>query len=169
MDWVLHLGCLSSSRGCFLLLRAIQQCSSNKLALVKWAGEGHLMSSLQREDPHHFVTSHTGVTIGIYETMETLALESVYHGKSLTESQEKNKKLWVTHCTSLLLPQLTPNRLCLGWSDLVSRQGQSHTPRIKIAKYAYLSWITFGGLIIWIYCFFNGDSSTGENFKMHHT
>jgi hypothetical protein len=97
------------------------------------------MSSLQREDLHHFITSHTAVTIGVYKRMEALALENVYHGKSLSESQKKNKKLRVTHCTSPLLPQLTPNRLCLGWSDLVSRQGQSHTPRIKIAKYAYLS------------------------------
>lgn len=51
------------------------------------------MSSLQREDLHHFITSHTVVTIGIYKMMKVLALENVYHGKSLSESQKKNKKL----------------------------------------------------------------------------
>ena len=161
---------MSSSPVCFLLPHATLQCSSNKLTLLKWAREaGHLMSNLQREDLHHFITSYSMVTCGFYKMLEALALGSVYHGNSLSKGQRKNKKLWVTQCTSPQLPQLTPNRLCLGWNDLVSRQGQSHTPRIKIAKYAYLSWITFGGLIIWIYCLFNGDSSTGENFKMHHT
>lgn len=51
------------------------------------------MSNLQREDLHHFITSHTVVTIGIYKMMEALALENVYRGNSLSESQKKNKKL----------------------------------------------------------------------------
>lgn len=51
------------------------------------------MSNLQREDLHHFITSHTVVTIGIYKMMEALALENVYHGNSLSEGQKKNKKL----------------------------------------------------------------------------
>lgn len=81
----------------------------------------------------------------------------------------ENKKFGVSCCTSPLLSQFTPNRRCLRWNDLVSMLGQSHISRIKIAKYAYLNWIIFGSLIIWIYCLFKRDSSTGENFKMHHS
>lgn len=51
------------------------------------------MSSLQREDLHHFITSYTVVTFGIYKMLETLALGSVYHGNSLSKGQRKNKKL----------------------------------------------------------------------------
>ena len=51
------------------------------------------MSSLLGEDLHHFITSHTVVTIGIYKVMGALALGNVHRGKSLSESQKKNKKL----------------------------------------------------------------------------
>ena len=71
--------------------------------------------------------------------MEELASENVCYGDSLNEDQQENKKLQVTYCTSMLLPQLTPNRLCPGWNDLVLTQGQSHISRIQIAEYAYLS------------------------------
>lgn len=116
-----------------------------------------------------FFTFQTVSNTEIYKKMEELAWENVCHGDSLNEDQKENKKLQVTYCTSTLLPQLTPNRPCLGWNDLLLTQGQSHISRIKIAKYAYLNWITFGSLIIWIYCLFKRDSSTGENFKMHNT